>query len=148
MIATLALATALGGCATPFKADVARFQAQALPATQGQTFAIAADDPALVNRLEFDSYAAKASGQLVAMGYRQAADSNTADLVVRMSYNVDKGTQKLRSSPGFYDPFWDSWVGYGRGFHGRRAFRGSAFGYRYGYQVRHAVMQCKACIAS
>ncbi len=128
----LAFLASLGGCAMPFKADVARFQAQALPATQGQSFAIAADDPALVNSLEFDSYAAKASGQLVSMGYRQSADTASADLIVRMAYTVDKGTQKLRSSPGFYDPFWDPWVGY-RGFGPRRFYRPSAFGYRYGY---------------
>ena len=39
-------ALALAGCATPFKADVARFQTQ-LPAPQGQSFAIEAGNPAL-----------------------------------------------------------------------------------------------------
>jgi hypothetical protein len=127
----VALTTALGGCAAPsFRADVARFQAQALPATQGQSFAIAPSDPTLANSLEFESYAAKASAQMSAMGYRPAADATNADLIVRMGYSVDKGTQKLRASPGFYDPFWDPWVGY-RGY--SRFYRRSAFGYRYGY---------------
>jgi hypothetical protein len=132
-ITICALAAAVGGCAAPgFRADVARFQAQALPVTQGQTFAIAPSDPALNNSLEFESYAAKAAAQLSAMGYRPAADTASADLIVRMGYTVDKGTQKLRASPGFYDPFWDPWVGY-RSFGYSRFHRRSALGYRYGY---------------
>ena len=44
LLAPLMLAT-LAACATPFNADVSRFASQ-LPAPQGQTFAIVADDPA------------------------------------------------------------------------------------------------------
>ena len=45
----------LGGCTTPFKADVKRFQAQ-LPAPTGQTFAVVADDPKDAGGLEFAQY--------------------------------------------------------------------------------------------
>ena len=47
---------ALAACATPFNADVTRFQTQ-LPAPQGQSFAVVADDPALAGGLEFSQYA-------------------------------------------------------------------------------------------
>ena len=56
LFAAPALALAgLSACATPFKADVARFQQ--LPAPQGQTFTIVADDPHLAGGLEFAHYA-------------------------------------------------------------------------------------------
>ncbi len=48
----LALALGLSACATPFKADVSRF-AVPLPAPQGQTFAVVAEDPKLAGGLEF-----------------------------------------------------------------------------------------------
>ena len=52
MFAAPALAlAALSGCATPFKADVARFQQ--LPAPAGQSFTIVADNPQLAGGLEF-----------------------------------------------------------------------------------------------
>ena len=57
MFAAPALAlAALSGCATPFKADVARFQQ--LPAPAGQSFTIVADNPQLAGGLEFSHYAA------------------------------------------------------------------------------------------
>ena len=40
------LAIGLAACAPTFNADVSRFQAQ-LPAPQGQSFAVVAEDPAL-----------------------------------------------------------------------------------------------------
>ena len=42
---------ALGACATPFNADVSRFQE--LPAPQGQTFVIKAADPDIAGGIEF-----------------------------------------------------------------------------------------------
>ena len=55
LFAVPALALALSACATPFKADVARFQA--LPAPQGQSFVVTASDPRLQGGLEFAQYA-------------------------------------------------------------------------------------------
>src|SRR3546814_525389 len=46
MVGMALLVAGLAACATPFKADVSRFEAQ-LPAPQGETFAVVADDPAL-----------------------------------------------------------------------------------------------------
>ncbi len=52
---------ALGACATPFNADVSRFQE--LPAPQGQTFVIRAADPANAGGIEFGQYAALVGGE-------------------------------------------------------------------------------------
>src|SRR3546814_8215030 len=49
-------ALALAGCATPFRADVARFQTQ-LPAPQGQSFVVETNDPSLEGGIEFGHYA-------------------------------------------------------------------------------------------
>ena len=62
LFSLIALALVLAACASPFKADVSRFQSQ-LPAPQGQTFAVVADDPALAGGLEFSQYASGAGIQ-------------------------------------------------------------------------------------
>lgn len=108
-----ALATAallvLGGCAQPFKADVARFQQ--LPATQGQSFTIVADDPRLAGGLEFDQYASLVAHKLGGVGYVPSEDPAKADLIVRMNYAVDNGREKVRTTGFSSDPFYR---GYGR----------------------------------
>ena len=121
-VASLMLA-ALAACATPFNANVQRFS-QALPAPQGQTFAIVADDAALAGGLEFSQYASLVSTKLQALGYVPSADPATADMVVRFDYGVDKGREKIRQT-GYVDPFWQPWYGYGR-----RAYWGLPYGYR------------------
>ncbi|MEQ1494323.1 MAG: DUF4136 domain-containing protein [Novosphingobium sp.] len=116
----LALAT-LAACATPFKADVQRFSAQ-LPAPQGQSYAIVADDPALAGGLEFSQYASLVDTKMNSLGYVRAADPASADLVVRFDYGVDKGRNQVRST-GFSDPYWSGWRGYPRwGSWGRRGY--------------------------
>ena len=110
------IATALGtatllmtaSCAPQFKADVARFQQ--LPAPQGQTFTIVADDPRLAGGLEFNEYAGILAHKLGGVGYVPADDPATANLIVRMRYDVDNGREKVRSSFA-PDPFY---YGYGR----------------------------------
>ena len=110
-------ALALAGCATPFKADVARFQTQ-LPAPQGQSFVVEAGNPALAGGIEFSQYANLVAGELTRYGYRPAAPGESADLVVRMDYGVDKGRERVVSSPGFGDPWYGGYGGYyGRGFY-------------------------------
>ena len=109
-------ALALAGCATPFKADVARFQSQ-LPAPQGQSFVVEASNPALQGGIEFGQYANIVAGELTRYGYRPAANRESADLVVRMDYGVDKGRERVVSSPGFGDPW------YGGGYYGRGFYR-------------------------
>jgi hypothetical protein len=106
------LLAALGACATPFKADVSRFQSQ-LPAPQGQSFAVVADDPALAGGLEFSQYADLVEAQMARLGYAQAASPEAASLLVRFDYGVDNGRERVRSvNTGFADPFWGSWHGY------------------------------------
>lgn len=112
---TVALGTAAllmtSGCAQQFKADVARFQQ--LPAPQGQSFTIVADDPRLAGGLEFDQYAGMVAHKLGGVGYVPADDPAKADLVVSMRYNVDTGREKVRSSPFAPDPFYYSYGRYG-----------------------------------
>jgi Domain of unknown function (DUF4136) len=104
---------ALSGCATPFKADVARFQQ--LPAPAGQSFTIVADDPRLAGGLEFSQYAGLVGQRLTQTGYVPASNASRADLIVRVAYNVDNGREKVRST-GFAspDPFYGGWGWRGR----------------------------------
>jgi Domain of unknown function (DUF4136) len=152
IMAPLAL-LATTGCAQNFNANVSRFQA--MPAAQGQTFAIKAGDPKLEGGLEFANYARMVSGKLVSQGYREVAPGEPATLVVSLDYGVDSGKEKLRSVPGYdqfggcygyYDPFCGrGYFGYGHGYGspyrwGRGSFYGGwndgfLFGAGYGDQV-------------
>lgn len=123
-------ALALAGCATPFKADVARFQTQ-LPAPQGQSFVVETNDPALEGGIEFGHYANLVAGELTRYGYRPTAPGEKADLIVHMDYGIDKGRERVVSTPGFRDPWYGGWYGRGfyrpvivRGRHGRRYVTG------------------------
>ena len=104
---------ALGACATPFRADVQRFQSQ-LPAPQGQTFAVVADDPELAGGLEFALYADQVEERMQALGYTQAPSPEQASLLVRFDYGVDNGRERVRrtSSLAYRDPFYDPWFSY------------------------------------
>src|SRR3546814_14762346 len=89
-------ALALAGCATPFKADVARFQSQ-LPAPQGQSFVVEASDPALQGGIEFRQYANIVAGELTRYGYRPAANGERADLRSEERRGGKEGVSKGRS---------------------------------------------------
>lgn len=104
-----ALLASLAACAPSFNADVSRFQSQ-LPAPQGQTFAVVADDPALAGGLEFSQYADHVEAQMQRLGYQQGSPE-TANLLVRFDYGVDNGRERVQST-GFRDPFYDPWYGY------------------------------------
>ncbi len=152
MIAAPAALLSLTACATPFRADVSRFQQ--LPPAQGQSFAIKAADPANDGGLEFGSYASLISDRMASLGYVAADSADNADLTVTLGYGVDEGKERrvVRSDP-FYDPFWGYGRHYGyfgrysrpyivrtrrgyryvRGFHDPFLFGG--FGYRGGYDV-------------
>jgi hypothetical protein len=105
---------ALSGCATPFKADVARFQQ--LPAPAGQSYTVVADDPRLAGGLEFAHYADLVGQRLTQTGYVAASDPARADLIVRVAYDVDNGREKVRSTGFGGDPFM---YGGGWGWRGR-----------------------------
>lgn len=103
----------LAACASPFRADVSRFQSQ-LPAPEGQTFAVIAEEPALAGGLEFSHYADYVEAQMERLGYTQASPEN-ATLLVEFDYGVDRGRERIRTS-GFYDPFYSPWYGYHRAY--------------------------------
>jgi hypothetical protein len=110
----VALALGLSACATPFKADVSRF-AVPLPAPQGQTFAVVAEDPKLAGGLEFATYANAVAAELSELGYARAASPETADMLVRFDYRVDGGRERVRTTPGLGGGFgpWGPWGGFG-----------------------------------
>ena len=123
----------LAACATPFKADVSRFQSQ-LPAPQGESYAVVADDPALAGGLEFAQYANLVEAQMTRLGYTQAASVDDASLLVRFDYTVDKGRERVRST-GFRDPFYSPWYGYtARGYRARPGYYSPRYyGSHWGY---------------
>ena len=130
LAAAALLLMGLAACAAPFNANVSRFQSQ-LPPPAGQTFAVVADDPALAGGIEFAGYARLVESRLAALGYAPAASADSAALLVRFDYGVDKGRERVRSSPrGFNDPFWGPWYGPGYdrfGYWG--PYRGGLWGY-------------------
>lgn len=113
----IALALGLSACATPFKADVSRF-AVPLPAPQGQTFAVVAEDPKLEGGLEFATYANAVAAEMQQLGYAPAPSPENADLLVRFDYGVDNGRERVRTdfNGAGFGP-WGRWGGWGgRGF--------------------------------
>lgn len=119
-----AIAIGLSACAPSFKADVSRFQSQ-LPAPQGQSFAVVAEDPALAGGLEFALYADLVAAEMSKLGYQRAASPETATMLVQFDYGVDNGRERVRTNnSGYgYDPFFGS---FGR-------FRGYGYGRRFAY---------------
>lgn len=126
MAAAPFLLLALAACATSFSSNVTRFQSQ-LPAPQGQTFAVVADDPSLSGGIEFGQYAGLVAAQLEKYGYRQAASPAAADMIVRFDYGVDKGRERVAQTGIGYDPFWSPWYGY------RPIYWGGRHRARFGY---------------
>ena len=133
--AGLALA-GLGGCATGFNANVSHFATQ-LPAPAGQTFTIVPEDPALAGGLEFHQYAQRVADHLAAIGYRPVDNPAHATLIVHFGYGVDRGRERVTTTPGFADPFYSPWYSYptfyrgrhGRGFIGYVPYRPWGFGW-------------------
>ena len=117
------LLAGLAACATPFNANVTRYQTQ-LPAPQGQTFAVVAEDPGLAGGLEFSQYSGLVVQQMQRLGYTQAASPEAANLLVRFDYGVDRGRERVRRT-GFSDPFYSPWYGYSP-----FGFRGGGYGHR------------------
>jgi hypothetical protein len=122
----VAFAIGLSACTTPFKADVSRF-AVPLPAPQGQTFAVVAEDPKLAGGLEFATYANAVAAEMQELGYVRAASPETADMLVRFDYRVDGGRERVRTDfngGGFGGGPWGPWGGWGGG-----GFGGWGFGF-------------------
>jgi hypothetical protein len=126
-IAAIALG-ALAACATPFRAEVSRFQQ--MPAPQGQSFAVEARDADDRGGLEFQQYASLVAAEMTRVGYRQAAPNERADFTVKLAYGVDDGRERVVADPIGYDPFWGPGWGY-RGAFGRPTIIRTPRGYRY-----------------
>lgn len=101
----------LAACTSSLNTRVSRFNN--LPPPNGQTIAVVADNPALAGGIEFGQYARMVEDRLAAVGYRPVPTTQGADLVARLDYGVDQGRERIRSTPGFRDPFWGPWYGYG-----------------------------------
>lgn len=106
------LLAGLAACSSGFNADVSRFESR-LPAPQGQTFAVVAEDPSLAGGLEFSQYADFVEEEMAELGYTMTDSPEGADLLVRFDYGIDTGRTRVRST-GIRDPFYDSWYGYSR----------------------------------
>jgi len=124
--AALALGT-LGACATPFRAEVARFQQ--MPAPQGQSFAVEPRDERDQGGLEFAQYASLVAAEMTRLGYRQAAPGEQPDFLIRMAYGVDNGRERIVADPFYADPFWGP--AWGHGFYGRPLIVRTRRGLRY-----------------
>ncbi|AIT80719.1 MULTISPECIES: DUF4136 domain-containing protein [Novosphingobium] len=132
-VAAAMLLMAVAACATPFKADVSRFQSQ-LPAPSGQTFAVVADDPKLAGGLEFAQYAGLVRDRMANLGYVPTEDPAKADMIVRFDYGVDNGRERIRSTGIGPSSYWGPWYGYNRfGYWGPSRFGYWGGPWRYGF---------------
>jgi len=96
-------AVGLTACATTLDTRVTRYQA--MPAPQGQTFAVVPDGGMAANGgLEFQRYAAIVGQQLTARGFTPAASPESATMLVQLGYGVDHGQTRIVSDP-FYGPY-------------------------------------------
>ena len=109
---------ALSGCMTGFPAQVQRFQA--MPAPQGQSFAIQPAERENQGGLEFGQYADLVRRHLVGLGYSEARAPADASLVVTLDYGVDNGRDRVAYYPnpwggGFrHRPFYSRFGYFGR----------------------------------
>jgi hypothetical protein len=123
-------AIGVSGCAASLPTKVTRYSV-AIP--QGQSFYVV---PAqgVQPGLEFNNFAALVSQQMAARGYRQAASTAQADMLIKVGYGVDGGTQEISVDPfarsryyspfyrGAYDPFYGGF--YGRPYWSRYGYGG------------------------
>ena len=130
-IAAPAALLALSACATGLPTKVTRFQA--MPAPQGQSFAIQSADQGERGGLEFSRYADLVRRHLIVQGYTEAPSAQSASFVVELDYGVDDGKQEMATYPG--TGFGYRGLGYGRygygGFYPSYYSRFGYFGRRY-----------------
>jgi hypothetical protein len=122
-LAAPAALLALGACATGLPTQVSRFQA--MPAPQGQSFAIQAADADNRGGLEFSQYAELVRRHLIEQGYSEAPSPAAATLIVSLDYGVDEGRTEVVTYPGHYSrgfgygryryrPYWSRYGGFAR----------------------------------
>jgi hypothetical protein len=103
---------ALSACATGLPTQVSRFQA--MPAPQGQTFAIQPADAEDRGGLEFSQYADLVRRHLIEQGYSEAPSPQAATLLVSLNYGVDRGRQEVVTYPGARSSRFGYFGGWGR----------------------------------
>lgn len=130
----------LSACASGLPTKVSRFQA--MPAPAGQSFFVIPANSADAGGLQFSRYAAMVADAMRAQGYSQAPSTESATMLVKVSYGVDDGEQEVVEDPfarsrygygyggfgggyGHYDPFLGSW--YGRPYYSRLGYYGSPY---------------------
>jgi hypothetical protein len=113
----------LSACATALDTRVTRYQA--MPAPQGQTFAVVPGGGMASNGgLEFERYAALVAQQMQARGYTPAANPQSANMLVQLGYGVDQGQVHYVA-----DPFYRGYGGWGGPYFGPSRFYYPRFGY-------------------
>ena len=120
---------ALGACATPFRADVARFQA--MPAPQGQSFVVQAADPRNQGGLEFSQYAALVSAAAERAGLSpggQRAQRQPSSSRSIMASTTGRRRSSPRPGFGGYGGFGGGYGGCGCGWFGYGGFGYGGFG--------------------
>ena len=135
-----AAAVGLSGCATGLPAEVTRFSA--MPAPQGQSFYVVPGE-GTEGGLQFNQYATLVAKHLAERGYEPAGAPQLADMVVKLSYEVDDGETRYAVDPlarsyyadpfyrGRYDPFWGTY--YGRPYFSRFGYYGRRSPFYYGW---------------
>lgn len=124
-LAAPAALLALGGCATGLPTQVSRYQA--MPAPQGQSFAIESADPADRGGLEFSRYADLVRRHMTRLGYTEAASPQSASLIVSVDYGVDDGKQQVVDWGPRFGGF-GRYGGYGYGGYGGYGRYGRRYG--------------------
>ena len=104
-------ALGVSACAGSITSTVSRYQA--MPAPQGQTFFVVPGEGMAANGgLEFQRYAGLVAQQMQARGYAPATSPQSATMLVRLGYIVDKGQVRYVEDPFYrsrlYDPFYYS----------------------------------------
>ena len=120
----------LAACASPFKADVSRFQSQ-LPPPSGQSFTVVPANESLRGSIEFGYYAQLVEAQMIRQGYALAPNPEQATLLVTFDYGVDNGRERIRSWGGSGWAGWGPWGPWG-GYGWRRGWAGYG-GWGYGW---------------
>ena len=98
LLLPLVAALALSACMAPFEARVARFQL--LPPPSGTSFVVEPRDKTNEGGLEFATYANLVRQKLVAAGFQEAANAESAALTVQLDYHVSAPREKVQSRLG------------------------------------------------
>ena len=121
-------AGALAAALPTSHANVARFQR--LPAPQGQTFTVQADQSAESRRARIRHLCQRRERSSRPARLSPGRARAPADMIVQLGYGVDQGQQSVTTTPGFggYGGCGGGWGGFGGGFGGMAASVGSAAG--------------------